>query len=199
MGHGRGAGSGHRVPGSRYGRGVAEGPHAGTRDGTCRPCARSPCRGGAPPLEPDYSRNGARATAERVQAPGRVTDARGRNRPHRDAVGVPATKAQNEVPGTATNGHHRPCRSSDPRADPHQTETRRRGVQSAACVRKACDAAHIPRWHPNQLRHTFGTEIRARFGLEAAQVLLGHTKANVTQVYAERDLSLAVRVAEQMG
>jgi integrase len=57
----------------------------------------------------------------------------------------------------------------------------------------------IPRWHPHQLRHAHGTLVRRRFGLEAAQVLLGHSKADVTQVYAERDLSLAVRVAAECG
>jgi integrase len=55
------------------------------------------------------------------------------------------------------------------------------------------------RWHPNQLRHTRATEIRRRYGLEAAQVLLGHAKADVTQVYAERDLSLAEHVAGEIG
>jgi len=55
------------------------------------------------------------------------------------------------------------------------------------------------RWHANQLRHTFGTETRRRFGLEAAQVTLGHAAADVTQVYAERDLSLAERVAAEVG
>jgi hypothetical protein len=35
--------------------------------------------------------------------------------------------------------------------------------------------------------------------LEAAQVVLGHSRADVTQVYAERDLSLAERVAAQIG
>ena len=29
-------------------------------------------------------------------------------------------------------------------------------------------------WSPNQLRHTHATEVRRRFGLEAAQVALGH-------------------------
>ncbi|VTS00731.1 catalytic phage domain protein : Site-specific recombinase XerD OS=Singulisphaera acidiphila (strain ATCC BAA-1392 / DSM 18658 / VKM B-2454 / MOB10) GN=Sinac_1635 PE=4 SV=1: Phage_integrase [Gemmata massiliana] len=66
-------------------------------------------------------------------------------------------------------------------------------------VRKAAKRAGVPHWHPNQLRHTFGTEVRSRFGLEAAQVLLGHKQANVTQVYAERDMTLAARVAERMG
>lgn len=54
-------------------------------------------------------------------------------------------------------------------------------------------------WHPNQLRHSMGTAIRQRFGLEAAQVVLGHSKADVTQVYAERDQRLAVEVARQVG
>ena len=31
----------------------------------------------------------------------------------------------------------------------------------------------LPHWHPNQLRHTHGTAVRGRFGLEAAQVALG--------------------------
>ena len=42
-------------------------------------------------------------------------------------------------------------------------------------------------WAPNRLRHTRATEVRKQFGLEAAQVILGHAKADVTQVYAERD------------
>jgi integrase len=57
----------------------------------------------------------------------------------------------------------------------------------------------IPHWHPNQLRHTFATKIRKEHGLEAAQVTLGHSKADVTQVYAERDLELATRVAKAAG
>jgi integrase len=55
------------------------------------------------------------------------------------------------------------------------------------------------RWAPNQLRHTHATEVRRRFGLEAAQVALGHSQAAVTQIYAERDLGLAVKVAAEIG
>lgn len=55
------------------------------------------------------------------------------------------------------------------------------------------------RWAPNQLRHSAATEIRRRFGLEAAQVVLGHSGANVTQVYAERDVRLAASVAREVG
>jgi len=59
--------------------------------------------------------------------------------------------------------------------------------------------ALLPHWHPNQLRHAAATEIRRGFGLEAAQVVLGHSRADVTQVYAERDLRLAAEVVRRIG
>ncbi len=62
---------------------------------------------------------------------------------------------------------------------------------------KAWKAAH--RWSPNQLRHSAATEIRKQFGLEAAQVVLGHSRADVTQVYAERDLQKGLEVAAKIG
>ena len=55
------------------------------------------------------------------------------------------------------------------------------------------------RWSPNQLRHTAATEIRRDFGLEAAQIILGHSAADVTQVYAERDLAKGIEVAKRIG
>jgi integrase len=57
----------------------------------------------------------------------------------------------------------------------------------------------IPHWHPNQLRHTAATAIRKQFGLEAAQIILGHSKADVTQIYAERDTQKAVEVIRKIG
>ena len=55
------------------------------------------------------------------------------------------------------------------------------------------------RWHPNQLRHTFATRVRKQHGLEAAQVLLGHSRADVTQVYAEKNMELAAAVVAKIG
>jgi integrase len=55
------------------------------------------------------------------------------------------------------------------------------------------------KWCPLQLRHSAATIIRKRFGLEAAQTVLGHSKADVTQIYAERDFALAARVAREVG
>lgn len=61
------------------------------------------------------------------------------------------------------------------------------------------DARLIPRWHPNQLRHKFATEVRKQLGLEAAQVMLGHSRADVTQIYAEKNHALAEQVAAEIG
>jgi integrase len=55
------------------------------------------------------------------------------------------------------------------------------------------------RWSPNQLRHSFATRVRKEHGLEAAQVLLGHSRADVTQVYAERNERLAATIAAKIG
>ena len=57
----------------------------------------------------------------------------------------------------------------------------------------------VDRWAPNQLRHTAATEIRRKYGLEGAQVVLGHAKADVTQVYAERDQRLAATIMAEVG
>lgn len=54
-------------------------------------------------------------------------------------------------------------------------------------------------WSPNRLRHTAATRIRREFGLEAAQVTLGHAKADITETYAERDAELARTVALKIG
>lgn len=69
----------------------------------------------------------------------------------------------------------------------------------AQAVRKAAAKAGVPVWSPNQLRHTRGTEVRQRYGLDAAQVFLGHSQANVTEVYAEADGALASKVALETG
>jgi integrase len=61
------------------------------------------------------------------------------------------------------------------------------------------DPLLLPHWHANQLRHSKATEVRRQFGLEAAQVTLGHAKANTTEIYAERDAQLAVEVAKKIG
>jgi integrase len=66
-------------------------------------------------------------------------------------------------------------------------------------IRRACLRAGIPPWAPNQLRHSQATELRRRFGIEAAQAVLGHSELDVTQVYAERDLARAREIMRESG
>jgi len=74
-----------------------------------------------------------------------------------------------------------------------------RAVEFANGARKEAGLDPLPHWHPNQLRHSLGTDVRREFGLEAAQCVLGHSKASTTEIYAERDLQKAVIVARTLG
>jgi len=57
----------------------------------------------------------------------------------------------------------------------------------------------VPHWHPHQLRHSFGTAVRKDFGIEAARVALGHKHVSISELYAERDMTVGVQVAKAIG
>jgi len=89
-------------------------------------------------------------------------------------------------------------KSKRPKRERFDTDSYRRAI--AYGITKAHKAGiEVPDWHPHQLRHTRATEVRKRYGLEGAQVALGHQSANVTEVYAERNLELAIRIARESG
>lgn len=91
-------------------------------------------------------------------------------------------------------------RESNRVVDPKRTFSDYYSVSSYRhAIQRVCRRIGIEKWSPNQLRHSAATEIRKKFGLEAAQVVCGHQSADVTQIYAERDLELAVRVAQEVG
>lgn len=85
----------------------------------------------------------------------------------------------------------------------------------ARAIARACDKAFPPpadlpvdqlaawrkshRWSPNQLRHARATELRRTMGLETSKAVLGHSKVETTQVYAERDQALAREAAIRTG
>jgi integrase len=54
------------------------------------------------------------------------------------------------------------------------------------------------RWRPNQLRHSRATELR-RYGLDVTKTILGHTKVETTQLYAEKDLAAAMELVARIG
>ncbi|MBK9129953.1 MAG: tyrosine-type recombinase/integrase [Phycisphaerales bacterium] len=65
-------------------------------------------------------------------------------------------------------------------------------------ILRACRAAGIEPWSPHQVRHAALSEIRKRFGLEAAQAVGGHACLPMTEVYTHTAArQLARSVAEQ--
>ena len=69
----------------------------------------------------------------------------------------------------------------------------------ARAITRACELAGVPHWHPHQLKHSCGTEIRAGFGAEASQVFLGHSKLSTTEIYAEANRRQIEKIALELG
>jgi integrase len=67
-------------------------------------------------------------------------------------------------------------------------------------IRRACDAAGIPRFGPHALRHAAASKIYAELGEEAAVATIGHGSPIISRRYttAARQ-ALAVRTAKQLG
>jgi integrase len=97
---------------------------------------------------------------------------------------------------TRVQPSHQNRRAKSRRRPPGERYTR---TAYTHAISQACRRAGLEHWHPNQLRHSFATRAREVGGLEAAQTALGHSQANVTEIYAERDLSLARQVAAVIG
>ena len=81
----------------------------------------------------------------------------------------------------------------------YNTASYNRAIHYAIVVRAQKADATVQHWHANQLRHSRGTELRRLFGIESARVALGHKHLSVTEVYSERDLQLAERIAAETG
>ena len=122
------------------------------------------------------------------QTPAKYGNARGRKRDKR----VPSPNTRIACAKFTTGSYGAAIRRACLKAWPVPKE-----IKGDAAAVKAWEREHA--WRPNQLRHTRATEIRQRFGLEAAQVILGHATADVTQIYAERDAEKAREVARTIG
>lgn len=66
-------------------------------------------------------------------------------------------------------------------------------------IKRACAKLGITKFTSHWLRHTSATRIRKDFGLEAAQVFLGHARADVSQLYAETNKDVALKIARDAG
>lgn len=92
------------------------------------------------------------------------------------------------------------------RAFPHPTLSRRAGETAAAWKARLSTSQRVElaewnrrhRWHGNQIRHLVATEVRHQFGCEHAQVLLGHSRLDTTQIYALASEQKALEVARTL-
>ena len=83
-------------------------------------------------------------------------------------------------------------------------------------ILRACDKAFPPpstmkkkdeikewqsnhRWSPNRLRHSFATTTTKEHDIVVASILMGHAKADVTQIYAQQDRDKAIAARRAMG
>jgi integrase len=83
-------------------------------------------------------------------------------------------------------------RDADRRANPNPVLSDRYDTSSyRQAIEHACRAAGVPSFGPNRLRHTALTEARRRAGIDAAQVLGGHTDIKTTQRSASASSSRA--------
>lgn len=115
---------------------------------------------------------------------------------------------------TPLNAGNRP--GTNRKAAPRKVKGARYTPQSyGKSIQAACDKAFpVPaglddgqvkawrkehRWFPHQLRHAAATRIRKEFGIEAARVVLGHTSAAVTEIYAEIDRTRAADIMARVG
>lgn len=66
-------------------------------------------------------------------------------------------------------------------------------------IKRCCELAKVPMITSHWLRHSAATTMRRDHGLDAAQVLLGHSNASTTEKYAHLDLTKAIAVARACG
>lgn len=86
------------------------------------------------------------------------------------------------------------------KADPKRQPGPRYRVRSYRhAVRRACLKAKIRPWHPHQLRHAAATDLRRQYGVELARIILGHSSAVTTEIYAEADRQQAREAMRRMA
>lgn len=137
------------------------------------------------------------ADARRRRREGRQTPFYGRQKGHQLAANVDRPLGEVYDAGALRLAVSRAVKAENAR----RQEVNREAAEAAA---EAGTAAGEPlpmvaTWHPYQLRHSAATRIRKEHGIEAARILLGHSTATMSEVYAEVDRDTAARIAAEVG
>jgi len=108
-------------------------------------------------------------------------------------------REERKSPMTPSQSRRKPkVHAKRPKRDCYDVYSYRRAI-TYGIQRASRAGVEVEHWHPNQLRHSRATEIRKLHGIEGAQVSLGHARADVTQIYASKNLELAISIARQSG
>ena len=127
------------------------------------------------------------------------------NRPGTNRVPEPVRKpAERYSVSSYRQAIHRGCDRAFP---PPKPLAKREKETNAEWTERLTDEQHEElkrwrsehRWSPHQLRHSAATRIRKEFGLEAAQVLLGHSSIGISEIYAMADEAKAIEVVKKIG
>ncbi len=110
-------------------------------------------------------------------------------------VGYTAATYRNAIYRACDQLHPPPAEVARHRGEDEQQWKKRLGTKWAIVQ----DWRRRHRWHPHQLRHTFGTLAREQFGLDHAQQVLGHTNAKTTEIYAKISIGKAKEVVAKLG
>ena len=83
---------------------------------------------------------------------------------------------------------------------------RKRGIRAhytddtyRQAVQRACKRVGVPAWSPGRLRHNAGTDVRRKYGAEAAQLVLGHRNLSTTEIYAEKNRGQYEQIMKEIG
>lgn len=84
-------------------------------------------------------------------------------------------------------------------SDPSQRLFRVARATVSNQITAACDELKIDRFSAHWLRHNAATWLREEYGLDVAQIMLGHASASMTELYAHLNLKQAIQVARNAG
>lgn len=85
------------------------------------------------------------------------------------------------------------------RADANEVLFKMRRDNFGHTIKRACLRAKVTPFCPHQLRHTVATKLVDEIGTEAAQRLLGHATAAMTEHYSKAAERQAVEAAKRLG
>jgi integrase len=66
-------------------------------------------------------------------------------------------------------------------------------------VARASKRAGVSSWSPHQIRHAYATRVRRVAGIESARILLGHSSAVTSELYAVADEQSVLPIVLQLG